>query len=115
MEKELLQVFLPEIVAEDFEVVKITKTAETLELICEEKLRIPERTEAQRKKGIISKGFQSIQVQDFPVRGRSCTLILKRRVWQVKGEPALLMNNYGFVATGTKLVKEFGDFLKEGD
>jgi len=107
--------FLPEGLEEDFDIVHVEKNAEELVITMEEKQVIPYRTEAQRQKGVISKGFQTIRVSDFPVRGKPCTIVLKRRVWQVKGEQTLLSNNYEFTASHTKLIKDFGAFLKEGD
>ena len=104
---------LPPGLAEDFAIKQVEKKDDELEITLEEKNNIPYRTEEQRKKGVISKGFQTIRLNDFPVRGRACIIILKRRVWQVKGEKTLLTNNYEFEASHTKLIKEFGDFLKE--
>jgi len=60
-----------------------------------------------------SKGFSSSsRIQDFPLRGKAVYLQVKRRRWRHKTIRKDLLNDYTFLAEGTKLTKELSDFLK---
>ena len=62
-----------------------------------------------------SKGFYNdITIQDFPVRGKSLFLVIKRRRWrhkERKGE--IIHTDYSLIAEGSKMTKELSDFLKD--
>lgn len=64
-------------------------------------------------KKVSSKGFTDITITDFPIRGKQAILKFRRRYWQAEGETKLIKRNIKLVAEGTKLEKEFADFLKE--
>ena len=60
-----------------------------------------------------SKGFyEPITVQDFPLRGKACYFIVKRRRWLNLSTGNIIARNWNLVANGTRLTKEFADFLK---
>lgn len=60
-----------------------------------------------------SKGFlPSSRVQDFPIRGKSVYLVIRRRRWRNKGTKSEIHNDISFVAKGVKLTEEISDFLK---
>ena len=61
-----------------------------------------------------SKGFYpEKQIQDFPIRGKSVYLLIRRRRWRNKDNPSeIIHNDYSFIAEGSKLTKELSDFLK---
>ena len=61
-----------------------------------------------------SKGFYpEKQIQDFPIRGKSVYLVIKRRRWRHKvHKNEIIQNDYSFIAEGSKLTKELSDFLK---
>ena len=61
-----------------------------------------------------SKGFYpSKRIQDFPVRGKSLYLCIKRRRWRRKDNPnKIITSDYSFISEGSKLTKEVSDFLK---
>lgn len=60
-----------------------------------------------------SKGFTSVTVQDFPIRGKAVYLVLKRRRWRHKlDSKKVIRNNFSLVAEGSVLTKELSDFLK---
>lgn len=60
-----------------------------------------------------SKGFTSVTVQDFPIRGKGVYLVIKRRRWRLKTDPSkIIRNDFSFVAEGSVLTKELSDFLK---
>lgn len=112
MNTDLLEVFLPEGILEWFEVKKIQK-GKVIQITFEEKNIVPKIPEEHRGKKIISKGFKSITVDDFPIRGRKAELTFLRRAWQIEGTSVLLKRDFKICAPGTKLEKEFGDFLKD--
>ena len=61
-----------------------------------------------------SKGFfRSKKIQDFPLRGKSVFLIIRRRRWRHKERKnEIISNDYSFIAEGSKMTKELSDFLK---
>jgi hypothetical protein len=60
-----------------------------------------------------SKGFTSITLQDFPIRGKSVYLKIKRRRWRHKLRPKeVVRNDFSFVAVGAGFTQELSDFLK---
>lgn len=113
MNTDLLGAFLPEGILEWFDVKDIEKNEEEIKVIFEEKNIVPEIPEEYRGRRLISKGFKKIIVNDFPIRGRRTELIFLRRVWQIKGVDTFLKRDIKLCAPGTKLEKEFADFLKD--
>ena len=60
-----------------------------------------------------SKGFTEITIQDFPIRGKSVFLKIKRRRWRNKVNPStIIRNDFSFVAEGSGFTQELSDFLK---
>lgn len=60
-----------------------------------------------------SKGFTEITLQDFPIRGKSVYLVIRRRRWRDKQNTnKVIRNDFSFVAEGSVLTKELSDFLK---
>ena len=115
MYEEFIEPFLPNGILKWFILKKVEKNERTVRLTFEEKNIVPEIPEEHRGKKIISKGFKKIIVDDFPIRGRKTELIFLRRVWQIEGVKELLKKDIQLHADGTKLEKEFADFLKELD
>lgn len=113
METDLLETFFPEGILKWFAVKDFEKSEEEIKITFEEKNITPELPEEYRGKKLISKGFKKIVVNDFPIRGRKTELIFLRRVWKIKGVDKLLKRDIGICAPGTKLEKEFADFLKD--
>ena len=61
-----------------------------------------------------SKGFSSVRLQDFPIRGKAVYLVIRRRVWRNKTNPKdMIKNKFPFVADGSRLTRELSDFLKD--
>jgi hypothetical protein len=85
-------------------------------IILIEKNKIPDNlaSEYQGKK-IINTTLESITIDDFPIRGRKGELVIKRRLWKFEGVDRMLKRDIKLTAKGTKLEKEFADFLKELD
>lgn len=59
-----------------------------------------------------SKGFFSIRVQDFPLRGRAVFLELRKRRWRHKVSGEQITRDFTFLAKGTKFTAELADFFK---
>jgi len=111
--KELLSCYLPENTLEYFEVKKFKKDDSHLIIELEERNILPIIPKEHRGKRVISKGFRKISINDFTARGRKVILIFFRRVWKIEGVHSLLKKDISLKAKGTKLNKEFADFLKE--
>ena len=61
-----------------------------------------------------SKGFfESITVQDFPIREHKVYLHIKRRRWLDLSTKKVVFRDWNLVAKGTRLTQEFASFLKE--
>ena len=102
--------FLPEGLLEYFEVTAVKKTEDGLSIHIEERNIIPKEYCDQT---LLSKGFHEVStVQDFPVRGKACYLMVKRRRWMIENTGQVVSRNWGLVAKGTRLTEEFATFLK---
>lgn len=61
-----------------------------------------------------SKGFmESKLIQDFPIRGKSVFLRIRRRRWRHKVSKQILKRDLSFIAEGSKFTQELSAFLKE--
>lgn len=118
MEKSIIGIFLPEGLLEHFSIAEVKDLGDVsskemfYEIHLEENNTIPCGYEPGQYE---SKGFYAeVTIQDFPVRGKAVYLVIRRRRWRHKNNPAdIIRNNYSFVAEGSKLTKELADFLKE--
>ena len=60
-----------------------------------------------------SKGFlPEARVQDFPIRGKACYLVIKKRRWRHKITKKEISKDFSFIADGARLTAELSDFLK---
>ena len=60
-----------------------------------------------------SKGFTSVSLQDFPIRGKAVYLKFKRRRWRLKTDKNIIIRNeFSYVAAGSGFTQELSDFLK---
>ena len=107
--KELLDLILPGDVLAFFEVVKESTTSDQIDISLDEKNIPPHEYGGQ---GVLSKGFTgTTRIQDFPLRGRSVYLHVRRREWQLpSGE--VVSNKFSLSSDGTCYSKEFASFLK---
>jgi hypothetical protein len=113
MNTDLLEFFLPKGALDWFEIKNIEKSTEKIRIILEEKNIVPEIPEEYRGKRITSKGLSELLIDDFPIRGRKTELLFLRRSWEIEGTGKRLKRDITLCAEGTKLEKEFADFLKE--
>ncbi|MCP9769248.1 transposase [Lacihabitans sp. LS3-19] len=110
MNKELLQLLLPEGLLEYFEFVKVENVVETYNIYISERNIIPSEYEGDK---LESKGFFDEEtVRDFPLRGKPCFLKIKRRKWLNHNSGKIVYRNWEIVANGTRMTTEFATFLK---
>jgi hypothetical protein len=108
---ELLKLFLPELLVEHFDITSSKQVNDTLHLYFEERNKVP--TEYQSRI-VVSKGFHDeITIQDFPLRGKSVFLHVKRRRWTEKETNVILQRDWNLVAKGSRITQDFASFLKE--
>ena len=63
---------------------------------------------------LIAHGFhKEVTIQDFPLRGNSVYLHVKRRRWLDRRTNEIVQRDWGLVAQGTRMTTEFAAFLKE--
>ncbi|RZK04428.1 MAG: transposase, partial [Flavobacterium sp.] len=93
-----------------FNVSNVIVSDQGFNIYLEEKNVVPAEFKGQR---LTSKGFMDeIKVQDFPIRGKAGYLIVKRRRWINQTTLSIVSRNWNYVAQGTRMTKEFADFLK---
>lgn len=112
IDKSILELFLPTGTLEWFDIVDGSRDKKEIKLILVEKYN-PPLPESYNDEKIISKGFKSITILDYPIRGRKTLLTFKRRYWKIEGQNKLLKRDIKLTAEGTLLEKEFADFLKK--
>ena len=61
-----------------------------------------------------SKDFSpEITVEDFPLRGKTVLLHIKRRRWTLTNTGKIIKRDCNLVAKGTRITNEFASFLKD--
>lgn len=61
-----------------------------------------------------SKGFlPEITVDDFPLRGKSVKLHIKRRRWTEVKSGDIIQRDWNLIAKGTRMTQDFAEFLKK--
>ena len=107
---DLAECLLPDEMIEYFEVVKVEKTSQTLDVTLEERdLGI----EGYQSGELRPNGFyEESTVRDYPVRGRKMTFHVKRRRWVEVKTGKSVSKRWNLVAEGTRFSKEFAAFLK---
>jgi len=105
----LLWAMLPEELKEYFEITGHEKTDTHFRIFITEK-NIPPCTGG---KLVVNTLLKTITIDDYPLRGRKCELIIQRRYWKLADTDKLLKRNISIAREGTKLACEFANFLKE--
>ncbi|MDQ6481066.1 transposase [Dyadobacter sp. LHD-138] len=101
---------LPEGILDYFELSQIVEGLTGLNIYLEEK-NLPASEYKDQK--LESKGFlPEVYIQDFPIRNQKVTLCIKRRRWEVKDTGKIISRDWNVVQQGTRMTKEFADFLK---
>lgn len=108
---DLLKLILPEFLINHFDLVKNTKNGEVMHLYFEERNTPPKE---QVSRVLIAHGFhKEVTIQDFPLRGNTVYLHVKRRRWLDKTTKEVVQRDWNLVAQGTRMTTEFAAFLKE--
>lgn len=111
MDKQLSALLFPAGLLDYFEVLSYDESSGEYIFHLEER-NIP--PEGYKKKDLESKGFYNQEsITDFPLRGKRCTLQLRRRKWLNKSDGKIIKRDWNVVATGTRTTNEFATFLKE--
>ena len=106
----LVRLLLPEGLLDYFELTKVNRGDQGLEISLEEKNLPPFGYEQQQ---LESKGFlPEVGIQDFPIRGQKVALCIKRRKWEVKSTGENITRDWNLVQKGARMTTEFGTFLK---
>ena len=110
-ESELLKLLLPEFLIEYFEIVKFGEENKVLHIYFEEKNTVPKEFSSLVMQ---SKGFlPEITVDDFPLRGKSVKLHIKRRRWTDTKSQNIIQRDWNLIAKGTRMTQDFAEFLKK--
>lgn len=105
-----MRILLPEGILEYFELSKVVEAIPGLNIYLEEKNITPVEYKDEK---LESKGFlPEIYIQDFPIRNQKVTLCIKRRRWEIRGTGEIISRDWKVVQQGTRIAKEFADFLK---
>ena len=113
--EELLRAILPDVLIDNFEVVKYEKTDVRFDIWLDEK-KVQLR-EDKYNSSVISHGFGDYRIiQDFPLRGRPTYLHVRKRKWLDKDTGEIFTYEWDLSEYDqTRLNAEFVAFLKEGD
>ena len=107
---DLLKFILPELLITHFSIVDHKTEDGILHFYFEEKKETPKE---EKHRILIAHGFHNeITIQDFPLRGKSVYLHIKRRRWLDKSTKQVVQRNWDLVAQGTRMTIEFAAFLK---
>jgi hypothetical protein len=113
-EHDLLWAMLPEGLENFFELEEFHKTPDLFRIVLKEDNTVPsELPEKYRGKRVKNSILKPLTLDCFPIMGRKTEIIVKRRWWQFEGMTEMLQRKIELTAPGTKLEKEFADFLKE--
>jgi len=108
LEYDLASLILPLEILPYFEVIRVTKHEERIDLYLDECNNPPKQPYTY-----ISKGFTDERIiQDFPLRGRAVFLHVRKRKWQERETGHIVTNSYDLAHQGTHLTYEFASFLK---
>lgn len=115
-EHEALWSMLPDGLESYFEFKKVEKSENKFKIILIEKNILPRNLpkEYQGKK-VVESTLSELTIDYFPIKGRKGEIVLKRRAWKFEDVDKWLKRKIDICAPGTKLEKEFADFLKEFD
>lgn len=116
MKEDLLWSFLPEGLEEYFDVESFERDELKYRIVLIEKNVLPIEMPAEyHGKKVINTVLNDMQMDDFPIRGRKCEIVLRRRWWKFEGVQRMLMRSIDIFQPGMRFSKEFAIFLKELD
>lgn len=106
--KELCSVFLPRNTLTYFDITDVSIDDDEININLTEKNNPP-----PHKEKLKARGFKTITVSDFPIRGKSAVLTYHRRYWETEQTKKLVTSDIPLVHTGTKLERDFAEVLKK--
>lgn len=107
---DLAKLLLPADISEFFLITDVIQSEESITIYLEENDTHPIEYKDDK---LVSKGFfESITVQDFPLRGKSVFLNIRRRRWTNETTGDIVWRDWEVVAKGTRMTNEFAAFLK---
>ena len=111
----LLRAILPDVLIDNFDVASFEKTDSRFDIYLDEK-KVMMRVDKKRGM-VISYGFGDYHViKDFPIRGRSTYLHVRKRKWLDKDTGEIFSYDWDLSEFDeTRLNAEFVAFLKEGN
>lgn len=110
MIKDGYSLLLPSGFTDYFDITQVDETATGISIYLSEKLKL---SNEEKDKNLESKGFlPEVIIQDFPLRGKSLYLKIKRRRWVNKDTGEYVTRPIRIEASGTRLTAEFAAFLK---
>lgn len=116
MKEELLWAFLQEGLEEYFDIESFEKDEKRFKIVLIEKNILPvEMPSEYHNKKVINTVLNDVQMDDFPIRGRKCEIVLRRRWWKFEGVERMLMRSLDVFHESMRFSKEFAAFLKELD
>jgi len=108
-----LRFIFPDGMFDYFEMVGFNELSDKVEIYFEEKNTLSEEYDHGK---LESKGFyEEVRMYDYPMRGRSCILYIKKRRWYNHTQGNYVSRNWSLVAQGTQISSEFASFLKAMD
>lgn len=110
MDIKLARYLLPDGILDYFEIVNHKSSESKIHFYLEEKNVLPKEHQSEPAQ---SKGFlPEITVEDFPLRGKSVLLHIKRRRWTLINTGKIIKRDWDLIAKGTRITNEFASFLK---
>lgn len=107
----VLDIIFPQSLRSYFELTNYVQENEQIHFYLQEINDVPIEFKEEK---IVSKGFyDEATVQDFPIRGSQVFYHIKRRRWLLEGSGQVVHRNWDLLAKGTRITKDFADFLKE--
>ena len=108
--ESLIGLLFPSDITEHFKIVHIESLPQVLVVHFEEKDELHDKEGGHE---YVPNGFyESSRINDFPIRDKKVTLVVKRRRWIDKSTGKSVGNKYTLTAEGTRHSKEFAAFLK---
>ena len=111
---QILKTIFPEEITDNFDFIKVEHSKTELHCWLDEKAI---QSREDYKLGTIREyGFTDERiVQDFPIRGKSVYLHIRRRKWRDTTDGSIFSYDYELAENGTRLTPEFVAFLKGED
>lgn len=108
--ESLIGLLFPSDITEPFKIVHIESLPQVMVVHFEEKDEFHDKEGGHE---YVPNGFyESSRINDFPIRDKKVTLVVKRRRWIDKSTGKSVGNKYTLTAEGTRHSKEFAAFLK---